>query len=113
MAGGVAVGIINGLLVVRVKIDSFIATLGMSSVLLAMTEWISGDSQILNLPSSFQNIATNQLFGVAYPVYFMLVVALSIWYVLEKTPAGRRVDATGGNIDAARLAGVGVGRVLV
>ncbi len=113
MVGGVLVGIINGLLVVRAKIDSFIATLGMSSVLLAMIEWISGNTQILNLPTSFQNVATNELFGITYPVYFMLVVALLVWYVLEKTPAGRRVYATGGNIDAARLAGVGTGRVIV
>jgi ribose transport system permease protein len=113
MVGGVVVGIVNGLLVVRAKIDSFIATLGMSSVLLAMIEWISGNTQILNLPTSFQNIATNELFGITYPVYFMLVVALLVWYVLERTPAGRRVYATGGNIDAARLAGVGTQRVII
>jgi ribose transport system permease protein len=113
MAAGMVVGIVNGLLIVRVKIDSFIATLGMSSVLLALIEWLSGNTQILNLPSNFQNIATNELFGVTYPVYFMLVVALVVWYVLEKTPAGRRVYATGGNIDAARLAGVGTQRVIV
>jgi len=113
MVGGVVVGIVNGLLVVRAKIDSFIATLGMSSVLLAMIEWISGNTQILNLPTSFQNIATNELFGITYPVYFMLVVALLVWYVLERTPAGRRVYATGGNIDAARLAGVRTQRVII
>jgi ribose transport system permease protein len=113
MVTGALIGIVNGLLIVRVKIDSFIATLGMSSVLLAMIEWLSGNTQILNLPVSFQNIATNQLFGIAHPVYFVVAVAVVVWYVLEKTAVGRRIYATGGNIDAARLAGVGVNRVLL
>jgi ribose transport system permease protein len=113
MAAGVVVGIVNGLLIVRARIDSFIATLGMSSVLLAVIQWISGGTQILNLPTGFQNIATDQLLGIADPVYFMLVVALVVWYVLEQTSVGRRIYATGGNAEAARLAGVQTRRVIV
>ncbi len=113
LLAGVVVGVMIWFLVVRVRIVSFIATLGLSSVLLAAIEWISGSQQILNLPASFQNIATNQLFGVAYPVYIMLVVAALVWYVLERTPAGRRVYATGADIEAARLAGIRTSRVIL
>jgi ribose transport system permease protein len=113
LASGVIMGVLIWLLVVRVRINSFIATLGMSSVLLAAIEWISGEQQILNLPLSFQNIATDQFLGLTYPVYTMLAVALIVWYVLERTPAGRKVYATGGNIEAAGLTGIRTSRVIL
>jgi ribose transport system permease protein len=72
VAGGV-IGAASGALIVRAKIDSFIATL----------------------------------------VWIMLAVGLVVWYVLQRTPTGRRLYATGGNINAARLAGVPTGRVIV
>jgi ribose transport system permease protein len=112
IAGGV-IGLVNGLLVVKVRIDSFIATLGMSSVLLALIAWISNSQQILGVGSSFEKLGTTEIFGLTLPVYLMLVVGLVVWYVLERTPLGRRVYATGGNIEAARLAGVRVAAVVM
>ena len=113
LLGGALVGLGNGLLVTKVKIDSFIATLGMSSILLALIAWISSSRQILGLPESFQKIGVTEVFGLTLPVYMTLAVGLIVWYVLERTPLGRRVYATGGNIEAARLAGVRVSLVLV
>ncbi|HLH66987.1 MAG TPA: ABC transporter permease [Solirubrobacteraceae bacterium] len=106
LLAGAAVGAATGLLIVRARLDSFIATLGMSSILLALVSWISGGEQILNLPARFQNLATDGLLGIAYPVWALLIVAMVAWYVMERTPAGRRIYATGGNAEAARLAGV-------
>lgn len=103
---GALIGAVSGLLVVRVRIDSFIATLGVSSILLAMISWVSNSQQILDLGAGFQSIGTTQLLGITLPVWIMLAVAAAVWYVLECTPAGRRVYATGGSADAARLAGV-------
>jgi Branched-chain amino acid transport system / permease component len=113
LAAGCAIGAMSGALIVRAKIDSFIATLGMSSILLAMTSWVSGDQQILDLPQSFQNLATNKLLGFTYPVWIMLAVGVVVWYVMQWTPTGRRLYATGGNPNAARLAGVPTSRVIV
>lgn len=110
---GAVVGIVIWALITRARINAFIATLGMSSVLLAVIDWISGSQQILNLGGGFQELATNQLLGLTYPVYIMLVVSALVWYVLEKTPAGRRVYATGGGVDAAALAGVRTSRVIL
>jgi ribose transport system permease protein len=110
---GCLIGATSGALIVRAKIDSFIATLGMSSILLAMVAWVSGSQQILDLPKSFQNLATNELLGLTYPVWIMLAVALVVWYVMQRTPTGRRLYATGGNPNAARLAGVRTSRVIV
>jgi ribose transport system permease protein len=113
LLAGAAVGLLNGLLVVKARIDSFIATLGVSSILLAVISWISDSQQILGLPSSFQKLGSTEILDLTLPVYLMLVIGLVIWYVLERTPLGRRIYATGGNIEAARLAGVRVTAVVV
>jgi ribose transport system permease protein len=113
VAAGAAIGVVIALLIVRARIGSFIATLGMSSVLLALIDWISGSQQILNLGPGFQNIATGKFLGITYPVYVLALISLLVWYFLERTPAGRRVYATGGNAEAARLAGVRTSRVIV
>lgn len=110
---GALIGLANGLLVVKVRIDSFIATLGMSSILLALIAWVSDSQQILGLPEGFQKIGTTEILGLTVPVYLMLAVGLVFWYVLERTPVGRRVYATGGNLEAARLAGVRVSLIIV
>jgi ribose transport system permease protein len=107
LVAGVIIGIINGLLVTKLNIDSFIATLATSSILYAMIAWVSNSQQILGLSTSFQGLGqSTSVFGVENPVWIMLVVALVVWYVLERTPVGRRIYATGGNPDSARLSGV-------
>jgi ribose transport system permease protein len=105
LVGGL-IGLVSALLIVRAHIDSFIATLGISSVLLAGIQWVSDSQQIIGLSATFQKLGTNEILGVTLPVYFMLIVGVIVWYVLEKTPVGRRIYATGGNLEAARLAGV-------
>jgi ribose transport system permease protein len=113
LLAGALIGLANGLLIVKVRIDSFIATLGMSSILLALIAWVSSSQQILGLPEGFQKIGTSEILGLTLPVYLMLATGLVVWYLLERTPLGRRVYATGGNIEAARLAGVRVPLVVV
>jgi ribose transport system permease protein len=113
IVAGFAIGLTSGLLVTAARIDSFIATLGISSVLLALIAWISGGQQILDLGAGYQKLGTHETLGITNPVYIMVLVCLVVWYVLERTPAGRRVYATGGNSAAARLAGVRTGRVMI
>jgi ribose transport system permease protein len=85
----------------------------MSSILLALIAWVSSSQQIVGVGSSLETIGTTEVFGLTLPVYLMLAVALVVWYLLERTPLGRRVYATGGNIEAARLAGVRVAAVVI
>ncbi len=113
LLAGAAVGVFSWLMITRARIPSFIATLGVSSLLTAAIAWISGSQQIVNLPSGFARIGTGQLFGLSYPFYIMIGVSAVLWYVLERTPIGRRVYATGGNPHAASLAGVRTNRVLL
>lgn len=113
LIAGAAVGAVIALLIVRARILSLIVTLGVSSILIAVINSISGSQQILNLGSSFQKIATEELFGLAYPVYFLAAVAVILWYFLERTALGRRIRATGGNVEAARLAGVKTSHIIL
>lgn len=110
---GSLIGLFNSGLITRLNIDSFIATLGVTACLTALVNAISDGESIIGLPSSFQQIAGTQLLGVQLPVYLLLVLAGVVWYVLEHTPIGRYIYATGGNPEAARLSGIPTRRVIV
>jgi ribose transport system permease protein len=103
---GLAIGALNGFLVVKVHIDSFIATLGMSSILTAFAVWLSKNRSILGFPDSFKSLTSGFGFGVNRTVVAALVIAFVMWFVLEHTALGRYLFATGGAREAARLAGV-------
>lgn len=110
LAVGTAVGVVNGILVAVIGVNSFIATLGMSSVLLAVTEQISSEQFVGPVPSSFANLTSHTVAGVPEIAIYALVVAVVVWWTLEHTPWGRRVYATGAGPDAAKLAGVRTNR---
>jgi predicted ABC-type sugar transport system permease subunit len=103
---GILIGVVCAFLIVQVRIDSFIATIGVSSLLAAFITAISGGEQILGMPDGFSNFGVNNIGGVTYSFIPLIVVSFIVWYVLERTSSGRRVYATGGNIEAARLSGV-------
>ncbi|WP_203137487.1 ABC transporter permease [Microbacterium sp. JZ31] len=105
---GALIGLVTALVITRLKVEPIIATLGMSSILLAGMAWVSGSQQILDLGPDYRMIATTQWGGVTVPVYILFFVAVITWYILERTPVGRRMYAAGYNPEAARLAGVGV-----
>jgi ribose transport system permease protein len=104
----------NALLVVGVRINSFIATLASGAILTAYAEWRSGGILITGLPDSFKNLARQQLlWGIQLKVLYVLVIAAVIWYIVEHTPSGRYLQATGDNEPAARLAGVRTNQYIV
>ena len=103
---GFIVGNLNGFLVVKIRIDSFIATLGMSSILTAFAVWRSNNRSILGFPQSFKDLTTTFAWGLNKTVLVALVLAFALWFVLEHTALGRYLFATGGAREAARLAGV-------
>ncbi len=123
MVACLAVGALNGLIVVKLRVNSFIATLGMSQVIAALIRRIHDGGNITTaLSDSYVNFGKGDLFSfkwpwsesqVSLPYYFFygLIVALVVWYVLEHTPIGRHMFATGGNREAARLSGVNTDRL--
>lgn len=112
---GAGIGLVIGLLITRVRIDPIIATLGMSSVLLAGMAWVSNSHQVLFAAEQpdYSKIATTPIFGITIPVFILVAVALVTWFVMERTPVGRRMYAAGYNPESARLAGVNVARLQV
>lgn len=100
-------GALNGLLVIKFHINSFIATLGSSQLLAALALLISQNQQLIPpLPDWFLQMSQGSILGINIDVFYLFAAALILWYFLEHTPAGRGMFATGGNPEAARLAGV-------
>ena len=113
VALGAVIGMVNGLIVVRLHVDSFITTLGMSSILAAAAYAVSGGQQITGVFSStFENLGQRLVGGIPITFIYMIVLAAVLWYVLEYTSVGRYIYAAGGNPQAARLAGVRVERLI-
>jgi len=109
---GALVGCFTAVMVIVFKVNSFIATLGVSSILTAVVSLVSANQDIVGLPQSFQSWATFQILGIDGAFWIAMVIAAVIWFVLEHRPVGRHVYATGGNVDAARLAGVRTNRIV-
>ncbi len=106
-------GLVNGLLVVVVRINSFIATLATGAILSAYAVWKSGGIQITGFSDQYVNLSSHLLAGgVQIKVLYLAILAVMLWYVMEHTPFGRYVQATGDNPAAARLAGVRTSRYI-
>jgi ribose transport system permease protein len=110
---GIGVGVINAVVVVVMRIDSFIATLATGSLIAALITMVTNEVPITDakLGDAFAKIGQSSVGGITLGVFYCAVVALAIWYLLEHTATGRRLYATGFNPDAARLAGVRVDRL--
>jgi ribose transport system permease protein len=113
LGAGILIGLINASIVIGFKIDSFIGTLATGSLMVAVTSIISNDQSIVGpqLGGSFGKIATSNIQGIAVPVFLMLIVAIGVWYLLKYTVTGRRIYATGFNMDGARLTGIKTGKL--
>ncbi|PDT17728.1 ABC transporter permease [Rhizobium sp. J15] len=109
LALGVLTGFINGLLVEVAKIDSFIATLGTGTVLYALALWHTGGRQVVGvLPEGFYALNGTMLFGLPITGFYVLLIAICMWIVLEYLPIGRYLYAIGANPKAAALNGIPV-----
>ena len=109
---GALIGAINGVFVSGFGVSSFVTTLGTSSVLAAASYWVTGGFPIVNgISPALVKISTTQFLGVSLVFYIMLVVAVLLYVIMEYTPTGRYLFAVGGNSQAARLAGLPVGKI--
>jgi len=107
---GAAVGLANGLLITRVKIDSFIATLGTGTILYGLNAWYTGGQQVLaDLPRPFLAIS-GSIGYVPAPALYTLVVSLALWLVFEYLPLGRYLYVLGASPRAAELNGISARR---
>jgi inositol transport system permease protein len=107
---GTACGATNGLLVTRGRVAPFIVTLGMMTVARGLALVVSGGRPVSNMSPALTRVA-GDLFGLPLPVLILAAVSLASWIFLGNTRMGRYVYAVGGNENAARAAGIDVGRV--
>lgn len=118
---GGLMGLVNGLLVAKIKLPPFIVTLGTLSIYTALKLWYSGSESVRNADIE-ANASSLLIFGKGYNIngasityggMTLIILAGILWYVLNHTAWGRHVHAIGDDPDAARLSGVQVDRVLI
>jgi ribose/xylose/arabinose/galactoside ABC-type transport system permease subunit len=107
---GTACGAANGLVVTRGGVAPFIATLGMMTVARGLALVASGGRPVSDMSPGLTRLA-GDLFGLPVPVLILAVVSVASWAFLANMRLGRYLYAVGGNENAARAAGIGVGRV--
>jgi ribose transport system permease protein len=111
--GGI-IGLINGVLVEYAKIDSFIATLGVGTMLYGVGAFYTNGAQVVGrVPDGFAQINYLHIFGVPLPAIFVALIVIVLWATLEYLPVGRQLYAVGSNRKAAELAGIPARRLVV
>ncbi|MFT7475378.1 MAG: ribose transport system permease protein [Verrucomicrobiales bacterium] len=105
---GAVYGLVNGLVVAWVRINSFIATLATSFVFYGIGFLLSDRSIVRIADRDFSNIARGRDFGVTNATWIAVAVVAIFWFVLDRSRFGRHLFAAGGNPEAARLAGIRV-----
>jgi ribose/xylose/arabinose/galactoside ABC-type transport system permease subunit len=114
LAVGVAFGLLNGLIVARFNVPSFIITIATTSIGFGFALMISGGAPIAGLPRSFlETIGIGRVFGIPVPVLVAAITIAVVYGLLYWTKFGRYLYATGGQREAARLAGIPVFRTRV
>jgi ribose transport system permease protein len=113
IALGLAIGVVNGILVAKAGIPSIIATLGMSSVISALVLAYSGGLSITTgISPHLLSLGVGKWLGLPKLFYFFVLCAIAIWYLLEKTPGGKDLYALGSSPRAALLVGIRVPRMV-
>jgi ribose transport system permease protein len=114
MVAGIAAGAVNGALIAYVRLSPFVVTLGMLSVARSLAIVLSENKMIYDFGPDAEivyAIGGGATFGVANPVWLLLILTSAFGAVLNFTTWGRHLYAIGGNEHAARLTGVPVDRV--
>jgi len=109
---GALVGALNGLLIVRFKLNGFIVTLGMLIVIRGLLTGISGGQTFFGLPDSMMYLSNTNWLGLPASIWVCFLAFAIAIVVLGFTRTGRALYAIGGNVDAARAAGIRTDRVL-
>ncbi len=107
---GIAVGLVNGLLISYGKLVPFIATLAMLVAARGLAAQISGKQTQVSANTFINDLASTRLLGIPLLVWILGLVVAAGWVLLNRTTFGRRTVAVGGNPEAARLAGINVKR---
>lgn len=110
---GLACGLLNGILIAKLKLPDFIVTLGTMSIFRGAALIYTDGKPIYGIDKVFRAIFAGELFGIPTPVLFALAIALLAYLLIRFTALGEQIIAVGGNEEAARLSGIDVDRVKI
>ncbi|TIU63199.1 MAG: ABC transporter permease, partial [Mesorhizobium sp.] len=98
LALGALIGVVNGLIVTKLKVNSVIATLGVGTVLVGLSfAYSAGVPIVSGVPEAFLQLALGRwLFGIPNPIIFMALVFGGLWLLVERTAIGQEIQAVGG-----------------
>jgi ribose transport system permease protein len=115
LAAGAFIGLINGLIVTKIKVNSVIATLGVGTILTGLAfAYSAGVPIVAGVPEAFLQLSLGRwLWGIPNNIVVMVVVVGALWLLVERTALGQEIQAVGGNPAAARLAGIDVERIKI
>ena len=111
-----AIGLVNGLLVTRIKLPPFIVTLGTMNIAFAITQLYSNAQTVTDLPAPMTYFGNTLSIGNAalnYGTVLMVLLYVFMWWFLRDTQHGRHIYAVGNNPEATRLTGIATDKVLV
>lgn len=107
LALGVAIGAVNAFMTVVVGVNSFIATLAMSTILAGVNLYLTGSALITHNSAGFGMLTNTRMpGGFQTVILYFIAIAVVLWFIMERTPFGRYLRATGLGRDAAELSGV-------
>jgi ribose transport system permease protein len=111
---GLVIGLVNGILITKIGISSFIATLGVGTVTSGVSLYASGGRILFaGIPPGLKSFGQGFWFQIPILTVVAGAFAVLLWYITEHTPAGRRLYAVGMGRDAARLSGVRTDRYVI
>ena len=113
LLAGLAMGLVNGLLIAYVKLPPFIVTLGSMTTLRGVSYLLPDGTTVINNDLNFAWIGNARLGPIPWLVVIAALIILLWWFILRRTVLGVRIYAVGGNAQAARLTGINVGFILV
>ena len=110
---GLVLGAFNGVVITRLRVHSFLATLASSMIFTTIAVLITGGTLITVTTPGFTALGRDRIGGIFLAVYVMVIVVAVFWFTLRRTVFGRHVYAVGGNAEAAELSGIHVNRIRV
>jgi ribose transport system permease protein len=112
LLAGVAVGLVNAFFIIYVRIPSLVVTLGTTSLITGIVQWMTDSSTIGGIDNALiMAVVGGRFLGVPYAFYYAIAAAIVMSYVFDFTPLGRRLLFVGRGREVARLNGIPVDRV--
>jgi ribose transport system permease protein len=110
---GVGCGLVNGFFISRFRLNSFVVTLATSFIFQGLVNGISQGRPYSKIPREFTTLGKGDVLGIPNMVFLMIAALAVIFFIFRYTVVGRRLLATGGNVEAARLSGIKTGRMIM